>query len=326
MSKYERNEIAILLQREYSRRDIAHALDRSVSTISDEINRNRVYGRYNPTKAHQKAYVRRHDASFRGKKIVAYSELRTFIEGALCDGQSPEAIAGRIRYRERHLPRVGKNTIYRFLDSPYGRLIQEKRKKKKRPRGHRKVTQLQDRTFIDERPKIIEKRGRVGDGEGDFIISGKSGKGILLVVVDRKLRVAFLERILTVTIDEVHAAFMRIQRRFPELRTLSLDNDLLFNMHKALEQLLRITIYFCHPYHSWEKGSVENANGVIRKEIPKGSDLSRYDDDLFPALEEKLNQRFLKCLNYATPEEMLAAHRQRRLQRKQKTTLVRCRK
>lgn len=180
------------------------------------------------------------------------------------------------------------------------------------------MTQLPDRVFIDQRPTIIEQRGRVGDSEGDFIVSGKEGKAILLVVVDRKLRVTFLERILDVSIDAVHAALVRIQRRFPELRTLSIDNDLLFQMHKTLAALLEIPLYFCHPYHSWEKGSVENVNGVIRRDIPKGSDLSRYDDDLFPALEEKLNNRFMECLRYATPTEALTAYRERPRRRKQK--------
>lgn len=288
-------------------------LERSVSTISEEINR--IRGTYNPTKAQHKAYVRRHNASFRGKKIVAHTELRTFIEGALCDGQSPEAIAGRIRHRERRFPPVGKNTIYRFLDSPYGRLILAKRKKKKRPQGRRKVAQFPGRVFIDKRPKSIEKRLRVGDCEGDFIVSGKMGKGVLLTVVCRRLRVAFLERVSTVSVDTVHAAFIRIKKRFPELRTLTLDNDILFTMHKTLEQLLNIAVYFCHPYHSWEKGSIENLNKQIRKDIPKGSDLSQYDHETIAALEEKLNHRFLKCLNYATPDEVLRAYRKRKQRR-----------
>lgn len=281
-----------------------------MSTISAEINR--IRGRYDPKKAQHKAYVRRHDASFRGKKIVAHNALRAFVEGALCDGQSPEAIAGRIRHRERRFPCIGKNTIYRFLDSPYGRLILAKRKKKKHPKGRRKVAQLPDRVFIDQRPKSIEKRLRIGDCEGDFIVSGKTGAGILLTVVCRRLRVAFLERISTVSIDAVHAAFVRIKNRFPELRTLTLDNDILFAMHKTLGQLLALNIYFCHPYHSWEKGSIENINKQIRKDIPKGSDLSQYDHETIAALEEKLNHRYLKCLKYATPDEVLRAYRKRK--------------
>lgn len=180
------------------------------------------------------------------------------------------------------------------------------------------MTQLRDRKFIDQRPKSIEERARIGDCEGDFIVSGKHGKGILLVVVDRRLRVTFLERIVEVSIDEVHAAFVRIKGRFPEMRTVTFDNDILLAMHRTLERLLGVTIYFCHPYHSWEKGTVEQTNGVIRRDIPKGSDLSSYEDTVFPALEAKLNGRFMACLDYATPQEALGAHRKRK--RKQKKT------
>ncbi len=129
------------------------------------------------------------------------------------------------------------------------------------------------------------------------------------MVVCRKLRVVFLELILDVSIDEVHCAFERIKKRFPEMKTLTLDNDILFRMHKTLEKLLNVKIYFCHPYHSWEKGSVENANKEIRKFIPKGSDLSQYDQEFIQAIEDHLNERFMKCLNYKTPEEKLIAYR-----------------
>lgn len=306
----------MLLHKKYSLRDVAAALRRSVSTISDEVRKNSVKGTYDSGKAHLKAYVRRYRASFRGKKIAGNPALKRFVEQNLLDGQSPEAIAGRICYHEKQLPRVSKDTVYRFLRSPYGKVIGILIQRKKRPRRRRKVTQLTNRTFIDKRPTIIEKRLRVGDVEADFIVSGRDGKGVLLVVVDRKLRVVFLELIRRPTVDAVHAAFQRVRQRFPEMKTASIDNDLLFQMHQTLEKLLNIKIYFCHPYHSWEKGSVENANKIIRKFIPKGSDLSRYDRDEIQAIEDFLNDRFMKCLKYATPKEAFEKHRQRK--RKQK--------
>ena len=305
IQKNERHEIAILFKRGYSYREIGYALGRSVSNISSEINNNSVKGKYNPTKAQHKAYVRRHDASYRGKRIVNCEALRKFIEQNLLDGQSPEAISGRIKHHKKHLPNISKNTIYRFLRSPYGKIIGLKLKKKKYRKKRFKVTQLKDRVFIDKRPKIIEERDRVGDLEADFIVSGRDGKGILLVVVDRKLRVSFLEIIYQATIDEVHESFKRIKKRFPEMRTLTIDNDLLFQMHKALERLLDVKIYFCDPYSSWQKGTVENRNKVIRKFIPKGSDLSQYDRGEVKTVENFLNNRYLKCLKYATPEEKL---------------------
>lgn len=313
MSKNERNEISILLHKKYPLRDIAVALRRSVSTISDEIKNNSVKGVYDPAKAQHKAYLRRHKASYRGKKIVSNNKLKRFIEKELLDGQSPEAISGRIKHHEKRLPNVSKNSIYRFLRSPHGEVIGLKLKKKKRPRKRRKkVTQLKDRVFIDKRPKIIEKRGRVGDLEIDFIVSGKDGKGVLLVAVDRKFRVCFLKLILEVTVDNVHAACQRIKKKFPELKSMTLDNDLLFQMHKTLEQLMEVPIYFCHPYHSWEKGTVENRNKIIRQFIPKGSDLSKYDDEEIKAIENYLNSRYLECLKYATPDEKLKKYRVRK--------------
>ena len=301
-----------MLRKDYSLTDIAHALHRAISTIFDEIKRNSVKGEYDPDKARLKAYVRRHKASYRGKRVVNCQELKQFVELNLLDGQSPEAISGRIKYHEKGIPNVSKNTVYRFLRSPYGKIIGLKLKKKKYRKQRSKVTQLEDRIFIDKRPKIIEKRGRVGDLEIDFIVSGRGGKGVLMVAVDRKLRIVFLELILEVTVDNVHTACQRIKRRFPELKSLTLDNDILFQMHQILQQLLDVPIYFCHPYHSWEKGSVENRNKIIRQFIPKGNDLSKYDKEYIKLIESYLSERYLKCLKYATPKEKLNTHRTRK--------------
>lgn len=146
---------------------------------------------------------------------------------------------------------------------------------------------------------------RIGDAEFDFIVSGKEGHGILLVVVDRKLRVTFTEPIYIVTIKAVHEASLKIKRRYSEWRTGTTDNDLLFARHRELERELMIKIFFCHPYHSWEKGTVENTNGEIRKYFPKGSDISLKTTSFFKDIEKKLNNRFMKCLNYKTPHEVL---------------------
>jgi transposase, IS30 family len=299
------------LEKKYSLRDISRALGRPVSTISDEIKRNSVRGKYDPEKAQHKAYVRRHKASFRGKSVIATKELRRFIEHHLLVEQSPAAISGRIRYQEKHLPFVSKNTIYRYLRSPYGKIIGMKLKKKKRPKGGAKKRKLSDRIFIEKRPEIIERRGRVGDIEADFIVSCRSGYGILLTATCRKLRVSFIEIIYDVSIDEVHRAFLRIKDRFSEMETMTIDNDILFRMHKTLAKLLGLKIYFCHPYHSWEKGSIENANKFIRKYIPKGSDLSRYTKHEITLVERKCNDRFMECLNYKTPSEALNEYRQK---------------
>jgi IS30 family transposase len=314
LSASERNEISILKLKGYSLRDIAGALLRSVSTISDEIARNKVRNKYEPKKADRKADTRRKQSKYQGRKIVEHSALRKFVEEMLYDDQSPANIAGRIKKHEKHLPTVSKDSVYRFIGSVYGRKIESHRNnRKKKPSHHRgRSITLSDRTFIDERPLHINARMRVGDVEADFIVSGKSGKGILLVVVDRKLRVVFIEQILEVSIQNMHQAFLRIQQRFPEMRTITTDNDILFRHHTLLAKLLGVRVYFCHPYHSWEKGTVENANGVIRDDIPKGSDISQYSKKFIQRVEDRLNRRILECLDYLTPAEALAKARKRK--------------
>lgn len=256
-------------------------------------------------------------------KIVAYPKLRAFVEEKLMEGRSPESIAGRIKKHQRNLPRISPDSIERFLKSIYGRRIEAHRKylvrKRKWRRKRLKVSQLKDRIFIDQRPAIINRRGRVGDIEADFIVSGKDGSGVLLTATDRKLRPSFMEKVLPVSIENVHRAFLRIKQRFPEMRTITTDNDLLLQKHKELERSLGVNVYFCHPYHSWEKGSIENTNGEIRKSIPKGSDISRYSQRFIRSVEGKINARYMECLGYMTPNEALQKYRKQKQRRMART-------
>lgn len=243
--------------------------------------------------------------------IVSDAEARKTVDAGLYDDLSPEAIAGRLRRAKEDVLGISKNSIYRYIQSVYGRKLEAYRRKKRTRRKRRIIIHpsLQDRTFIDERPSYINTRQRIGDMEGDFVVSGKGGSGILLVMVDRKTRMTFLELIVNVSIQSVHDACVRIHMRIPEMQSLTLDNDILFRKHRELAVLLGIPLYFCHPYHSWEKGTVENVNKYIRRDIPKGTDLSKLSSSSIVSLEEKLNRRPMKCLGYMTPQEMLDAHR-----------------
>lgn len=297
-------------EKRYSLRGIARVLKRSVSSISDELKRNIVDGTYDAKKANHKAYVRRKESKYQGMKVVSDDALRKFVEEKLLDDQSPSAIAGRISKQESFDLSVSKDSIYRFIKSVHGRKIEVYRQKKKQRRRKRIVIHptLLDRVFIDKRPIYINARKRFGDMEADFIVSGKGGSGILLVVVDRKSRIVFLVLLKVVTIENVHTALLAIQKKYPLMKSITLDNDILFRKHKELESLLGIPLYFCHPYHSWEKGTVENANKYIRRDIPKGRDLSKYTDEYIQSLENKLNRRSMKCLNYKTPTEVLTEY------------------
>ena len=247
-------------------------------------------------------------------KIVQNRKLQEFVEEKLYDDQSPPNISGRIKKHEKHLVSVSKDSIYRYIKSVYGRRIEAHRRKRKTRRWRRraKSKKLQDRTFIDQRPEYINKRKRIGDAEADFLMSGKTGRGVILNVTDRKSRTPFLERIIIVTTDNVESAFKEIKRRFPELKTITTDNDLLLQFHKDIEKLLNVKIYFCHPYHSWEKGTVENTNGYVRRDIPRGSDISKYSKRFIRSIENKLQRRFMDCLNHFTPYEVLKNHRKQK--------------
>jgi IS30 family transposase len=247
-------------------------LIRSPNTISYELKQNLVSGTYAADKAHGKATVRRKASKYQAKRIVANPDLQAFIDKALMQRQSPQAIAGRLKNGlEPGLPYVSRDTIETYIKSAHGRRIeyqlkllkagQKARNKPKRPgtppRGDPK-------TSIDDRPDVIKNRERVGDLEVDFIVSGKTGSGNCLTAGDRKLRVGFIRKILPVTVGNVLKALLDIKRQFPELTSITTDNDILFLYHKQLEVALGVPFYFCDPYSSWQKGSVENYNGEAR--------------------------------------------------------------
>lgn len=307
IKKAERLEIAILLNKEYSYREIARVLKRSMSSIFEEINNNSVNGIYDPKKANHKAYVKRKYSKYQGMKVVSDIKLWNYLKEKLQEDWSPENIAGRIENVDTHIKSISAKGIYKFVYSVYGRNLERfliYKGKKRKPKTTQKVQQLADRIFIDRRPKIIDKRRRFGDWEGDFIVSGKNGKGVLLTLYERKARYTLIKKMMNKKIDEVHKIICELTGGVI-MNSLTLDNDIVFRKHKELSEILGVPIYFCHPYHSWEKGGVENTNKLIRRYIPKGSDISRYSDEYIQMVEDKLNNRPKKCLNFKTPNEVM---------------------
>lgn len=287
--------------------------------MSYEITHHTRTGRaYDPAYAQLRAYQKRKYSRAQGKKIVSDATLRTLVEEYLFDDQSPEMIAGRIRYHHRDVPRVSGILIRRYIKSPYGRTIESHRLRlqKKYRRRHPPREYSEGKRMITTRPRYINTRARIGDTEGDFIVSGKSGEGIILNVTDRKSRAPFLEKIWPVSIRSMENAFKRIKKRFPEMKTMTLDNDILFIHHKRLEELLGITIYFCHKHSPWEKGTNENRNKIMRIYIPKRSNIAAYSRVYIRKLEERLQRRIMKCLQYATPAEVLEMYRAKEKKKK----------
>ena len=179
---------------------MAKVLKRSPGSISEEIAKNSVKGIYDPHKANHKAYVRRKYSKFQGMKIEKDLNLRNYVEDKITQDWSPEQIAGRLKKVDTHIKYTSHQAIYKFIYSPYGRSIEKhlrykgsKNKKRKRL----KVNQIKNRSFIEQRPEIVNNRARFGDWEGDLIVSNKTGKGVLLVLYERKARYTLIQRILS---------------------------------------------------------------------------------------------------------------------------------
>ena len=220
-------------------------------------------------------------------------------------------IAGYIHTHCKHLPRISARAIRKYLKSPYGRKIEVYRARLKKRYKHTKRQKpfMEGKRMITKRPKYINARKRIGDAEGDFIVSGKSGEGIIFNITDRKSRAVFFEKIHPVSIRTMENALFRITKRFPELKTLTLDNDILFIHYKRLEKKFNIKIFFCHKGSPWEKGSNENRNRLLRIFIPKGSDISKISRTTIKKLEQKIQRKIMKCLNYQSPKTVLEKHR-----------------
>lgn len=308
ISLVERKEIEILLHKGRSKNYIAITLQRGKGTISEEIKHNSVNGIYNAKKAHHKAYVRRKYSKYQGMKIVEHRKTRDYVEKHLRDDQSPETIAGRMKEVDTHIPYAGKGAIYKFVYSVYGRQVERFLYHKavhKKSGPKRKQSMITDRVFIGERPQYIDDRRDFGDWEGDFIVSSPGCSSVLLVLHERKSKYTIMKKLTTRNNDEVNKTIYEITGGIVCFNSLTLDNDIAFKKHKELSEMLGVDIYFCEPYKSWQKGGVENMNKQIRRYIPKRTDISKLSEERIKEVENKMNNKFRKCLNYKTAYEIM---------------------
>ena len=309
------------MREDRSRQFIADKIDRSKSSVANEIKQNNVAGVYNAKKAHHKAYAKRKYSKIQSLKVVKNFKLRNFVETNIKDDQSPEAIAGRLKNVERNLPSASTKAIYKFVYSVYGRQIEHHLyhnavKKRGGPKRGRSVL-IDGRTTIEQRPKRVQNRIEFGHYEGDFIESGKDGQGSLLVLVERKTRYPFIKYLASRDTTTVNREAAQLLAGRP-VESLTIDNDISFQKHKELSEVLQTAVYFCHPQAPHEKGTIENRNKAIRRYVKKKSDLSRYPMSHFAMVEAKLRTRFMKCLNYKTPQEAF----EREVKKQQKTPLL----
>ena len=306
VTESERRRIERLRDSGKSLRTIAQRLGRSVSTISDELKRNKVRGVYDARKAQHKAYVRRWRSKQDCLKVVMNAPLKKYVEDKLRDEWSPELISGRLEKQQKTLAYASTKAIYKFVYSVYGRTLEKflYRKAVKTKSGPKRKTTIwgDGRRSIEERPKKVLYRKEFGHFEGDFIESGKDGNGSVLVIVERKSRYPFLRYCDDRSTVAVNALIARTLKE-TRMKSLTFDNDISLKKHKELSALVEADVFFCHPQAPHEKGTVENRNRAIRRYVPKKSDLSKFKSHL-TLIEQKLRTRPMKCLKFKTPEEV----------------------
>ena len=307
LSDAERSEIAILHQRGCSLREIAKALGRSPNTVSYELKKNSVGGVYDPLKAKQKSRVSRRSRRYQWRKIEHHPELRAFvIERLETHDWSPDAIAGYLKNEQSALPTVGKDQIYAWLYSSVGQpycqhLLSQRYRPKRRKESKVERVMIPDRIPVEERPKGATNRTRYGHWEGDTMVSGKrtGGKTALAVAQERKTRLIAARLIPDLRPVSFAGATTTLLLGKKAL-SLTLDNGLENKQHKDIRDAngVPISAFFCDPYSSYQKGGVENGNKMLRRYLPKGCDLGRFNQAQIDDFVAKINNKPRRCLGY----------------------------
>ncbi len=302
----ERLEISILLGKGYSLREIAGALNRVPNTISYEIKNNSVNGIYDPIKAQNKARLKLRQRRFQWKKIEEDIKLKQYVIESLKNHWNPDEISGRME-RERKPFYVSKTAIYEWLRSNRGqywcRYLYSKRcYKKKRKKNKTERVMIPERVSIDKRFLGADNRTRYGHWEIDALVSGKKGRGALAVMNERKSRLLVARKSWSLSsnlyIGVVQKMFLGLN-----VKSATFDNGIENKNHRELES----PTFFCEPYRSWEKGGVENANKMIRRYIPKGTNISKVPDWYVNRVVSIINNKPRKVLHYQTALEVATA-------------------
>lgn len=277
-------------------RRIAEFLSRSPNTISREIKKNTVEGIYIAEKANHKAYARRWRAKSQCLKVSMDSFLCVFIEERISKPYrwSPTQISGYLK-REMNI-QCSSKAIYKFIEHrglDY-QLFWRWNKKKGGPKKQRSGLPKDGRKYIDQRPERVG----VGHIELDFIVS-KLSTWVFLVAVDCLTKKTWILKLPNRKRDTIRAALSSIFHGV-NLKSITTDNDIAFTCWRELEVLLQVPIYFTHPYHSWEKGLVENTNRWIRCFVPKKRDIGTVTDEELDEIHSFINDRPRECIGFRT--------------------------
>lgn len=311
LTENERYQIYVMKKAGHRQKDIATLLGRSPSTISRELRRNQGLRGYRPAQAQRLTDYRRLDAR---KASKVNHKVMNWIKRLIRQELSPQQV---VDYLKRHKQlSLHHETVYQLIyddKAAGGTLYQHLRivsKPYRKRYGHYdRRGKIKNRVGIDARPAIVEKRCRMGDWEGDTII-GKGRKSALLTLVERKTLYTRVIRLTGKRADLLaNAAVEGMRDLKSKVKTITFDNGLEFADHVDIGKGLGADVYFAHPYASWERGTNENTNGLIRQYFPKGTDFNQVTDKQIKKVMERLNNRPRKTRDCRSPNELFMGQR-----------------
>jgi len=314
----ERIVIETLLKENKSKTYIANQLDRNRSSIGREINNwiRKPSDKYDANLAHW--YAREINNNKRCQdKINTYPRLKIFVYRGLLKGTTPELIAGQIKIKYPNDPvmTISYEAIYQHIYRHRQSYLAKKlikllpyhhHKRRNKRKFNKNTTRIKDQVSIDNRPEHIEQRLEVGHWEGDLMI-GVGQKSAIATLVERKTRYTIVMKIQNRKSKTVTKEFANSLNSLSKVfrKSMTYDNGIEMANHKWLANQTGINIYFAHPYSSWERGTNENTNGLIRRFFPKGTDFNKITLKQLKEAQNNLNDRPRKVLGYKTPNEKM---------------------
>jgi transposase, IS30 family len=304
LTREQRYQIYILRKAGHLQNFIAREIGVHPATISRELKRGRGQRGYRPKQAEEAASARK-QKRYRARINAATWEV---IESLLRQDWSPEQVSGWLAKEKQGS--VSHERIYQYIYSDKqagGTLFHHlrcRKRRRKRYGSYDRRGQMPNCRSIEERPKVVDQRRRIGDWEADTII-GQNHQQAILSLVERKSKLCLLKKVERNTSALVEQAIEELLRPLAaKVKTITSDNGREFANHRSIEKKLKAYFYFAHPFAAWERGTNENTNGLVRQYFPKGSDFSKITEQDIKQVTARLNNRPRKRLNYRTPQRV----------------------
>ena len=300
-----RKVIANMKQAGKTQDEIAQAIGFSQGTVSKELSRNHGERGYRSSQAERFAAERKSRKMTRPKVMIGI--IKDEVEARLRIKHSPDQISKSLALRDLN---VSHETFYRHIaadrkaggDLSLNLRINGRRRYRRRSKIGR-GEKIPNRVDIEKRPAVVSRRTRYGDWEAD-LIQGGSGSGFLLSIYERKSRIGRLHLLPDKSSSETMKGIVTVLHGL-KVSSITYDNGLEFARHELVNKLLECESYFCKPYRSWEKGGVENYNGLVRQYFPKGHDFATITAERLKEVEEEINHRPRNVLAYQSPSDLL---------------------